>query len=237
MKCREAVATTKAELGLQKSGSSVPLFAKVVSFRYYYGCMMGHCQTPDRIVDLLVHIGCAVCSEDAASGLTAAQWTCLRFLAHANHSTRTPSGFASFQATTRGTASQIITSLDRRGLLVRTRSERDRRSVVVDLSDRGRAILARDPLRDLIGALDGLGAAERAHFLKTLSRLASVLAMRRDRPVFGTCRDCSHFARFGGTAYCACMAQELAAEDIPKLCASHAPSFGSHSQGGQDDAD
>jgi DNA-binding MarR family transcriptional regulator len=190
--------------------------------------------TPDRIAELLVHVGRAAQSEDAHSDLTAAQWTCLRFFARANGSTRTPSAFASFQATTRGTASQIIKSLERRGLVARSRSERDKRSVCFDLTEQGRATLARDPLRDLVGLIDGLGEAESARFLATLSRLASALAVQREVPSFGTCRDCSHFGRSGGAAYCACMAAELAAEEMHKLCASHTPAQGVASQGGRD---
>ncbi len=189
-------------------------------------------QIPYRIAELLFHVGRAARSEDAGSELTAAQWTCLRFLARANGSTRTPSSFASFQVTTRGTASQIIKSLERMGLVIRTRSDHDRRSVSFDLTDQGQAMLAQDPLGDLIGVIDGLGAAERDRFLKTLSHLASTLAMQRDLPAFGTCQDCSHYAQSDDTAYCACMAAELAVEDIPKLCASFrpAPAAGKHKE-------
>lgn len=178
---------------------------------------------PDRIAELLVHLGRAAQSENSQSDLTAAQWTCLRFFARANGRSRTPSAFASFQATTRGTASQIIKSLERRDLIARTRSELDRRSVSFDLTDQGRAMLGQDPLRDLIGVIDGLSTAEQDHFLMSLSRLAYALAMRRDGPAFGTCHDCSHFGTSGDTAFCACMAAELAAEDKGKLCASYTP--------------
>jgi DNA-binding MarR family transcriptional regulator len=199
--------------------------------------MMHEPQTPDRIAELLVHVGRTARSEDAGSDLTAAQWTCLRFFARANGSTRTPSGFASFQATTRGTASQIIKTLERRGLIVRTPSERDRRSVCFDLTDEGTAMLARDPLRHLIGVIEALATTERDDFLATLSRLSSALALRRDMPAFGTCRDCSHFGTSGDTAYCACMAAELAAEDTTKLCASYSgPILTGRREGNRDDA-
>jgi DNA-binding MarR family transcriptional regulator len=194
----------------------------VVSHRYLFG-MTEAPRTPDRIAELLVHLGRAAQSEDGRSELTAAQWTCLRFFARANSSTRTPSAFASFQATTRGTASQIIKSLERRGLLTRSRSDRDRRSVCFDLSEKGRATLARDPLGELIAVIDGLDTQEREGFLATLSRLTSALAAQRRAPAFGTCRDCSHFGRSAGTAHCACMAAELAVDDIAKLCASYRP--------------
>jgi len=208
---------------------------KEVSLRYQNRMADGP-QTPDRIAELLVHVGRAARSEDAGSELTAAQWTCLRFLARANSNTRTPSSFASFQATTHGTASQIIKSLERMGLVMGTRSDRDRRSVLFDLTDKGQAMLANDPLRELIDVIDGLADSERDGFLTTLSRLAFQLAIRRDVPAFGTCQDCSHFERPGGRAYCACMAEELAAVDLPKLCASYTPTREPLSQGDQNDA-
>ena len=188
-------------------------------------------QTSDQIAELLVHVGRAARSEDADSALTAAQWTCLRFFARANGSTRTPSAFASFQATKRGTASQIIKSLERIGLVTGTRSDRDRRSMSFDLTDQGCAMLAQDPLRDLIEMIDALGAAEREPFLTTLSRLASTLSKQRGRPAFGTCQDCAYFTTSGDTAFCACMAEELAAVDTPKLCASYMPALGPQRKG------
>ena len=191
---------------------------------------------PDRIAEMLVHLGRAARSEDTRSGLTAAQWTCLRFFARANCSTRTPSAFASFQATTRGTASQIIRSLERRNFVTRTRSDRDRRSVCYDLTEAGHAMLVEDPLRDLIAVIGALAPAERERFLATLSGLGSALAMRRDAPAFGTCRDCSHFATSGDGAYCACMAAELAAEDTGKLCASCTPKIAVPNEGDPDGA-
>ena len=198
------------------------MIVKVFSIRYQISMEDGS-RISDRIAELLVHLGRATRGETAGSDLTAAQWTCLRFFARANGSTRTPSCFASFQATTRGTASQIVKSLEHAGLVARTRSDRDRRSVSFDLTDAGRAILEDDPLGDLTTLLDSLGGAERDQFLDTLSQLATALAMRRDVPAFGTCRDCSHFSTSGDTAYCSCMAAELATEEMTKLCGSYAP--------------
>jgi DNA-binding MarR family transcriptional regulator len=196
--------------------------------------MIHELNTPDRIADLLVHVSRAAQSEDARSGLTAAQWTCLRFFARANGTTRTPSAFASFQATTRGTASQIIKSLERRGLVVRTRSDRDRRSVSFDLTGEGRRMMAQDPLHDLVRLIDGLGETEGGRFLTTLSRLSSALAERRAVPAFGTCSDCNHFGTSGSAAHCACMAADLAADEIHKLCVSYTPAQGATSQGARD---
>ncbi|WP_101066192.1 MarR family winged helix-turn-helix transcriptional regulator [Roseovarius salinarum] len=172
----------------------------------------------DRIAEMLVHLGRTACSEDGQSGLTAAQWTCLRFFSHANRTTCTPSAFASFHATTRGTASQIVKTLERRGLVCRERSPVDGRSVCFALTEAGWAALSHDPLGDLIASLDGLGPAEREAFLQMLSRVASTLAARRGGRTFGTCSDCTHFSTSEGSGYCACMAAHLGTGEIDKLC-------------------
>lgn len=200
----------------------LPWVVKVVSLRYYID-MFDEYKTPDRIAELLVHMGRAARSEDGRSALTAAQWTCLRFFARANSPSRTPSAFARFQGTTRGTASQIVKSLEDRGLILRARSERDRRSTRFDVTETGRAMLDNDPLRGLTGVIGTIDGRECDRFLETLVRLASGLASLRGVSAFGTCRDCSHFVADSAGGYCACMAAELAAGDIDRLCASFAP--------------
>lgn len=193
---------------------------KVVSLRYQVD-MSDKLDTINRIAELLVHLGRASRTEDAQAGLTAVQWTCLRFFARANASTRTPSAFASFQATTRGTASQIIKVLEGRGLIARRRSPTDGRSVRFDLTEAGRSLLAKDPLGDLNSLLGEIGSAERAAFLATLSRLSTSLADLKKAPAFGTCRDCSYFTASDDSGFCACLAADLGADEIDMLCGSY----------------
>jgi len=179
----------------------------------------------DEIAELLVHIGRSSRGEDMQSPLTAAQWTCLRFFARANRVSRTPSAFASFQATTRGTASQTIKALEKRGFLARYRSEQDGRSVRLEITERGLDTLQTDPLAEVITAINLLDPKERGAFLATLSHLSESLAGLRGAQAFGTCEACTYYARSDGGGYCACIAAELAPEDFGKLCVN----FGSGS--------
>jgi DNA-binding MarR family transcriptional regulator len=173
---------------------------------------------PDETAELLIHLARAARAEDGAAVLTPAQWTALRYLARANDASRTPSGFASFHATTRGTATQTLKTLETRGLIARAMARRDGRSVCYDLTDDGKAMLARDPLRDLSGAIAALPAPLRAALAQALPLLVSDLAARRAAPQFGTCRDCRHFEDTPASAYCACMAEGLAAAALDRLC-------------------
>ena len=194
--------------------------------------------TPDRLAELLVHIArSARCEPGAAGGgerdnggddgagapLTPAQWSALRFFARANQGSRTPSAFASFQATTRGTASQTIKTLEARGLLSRRRAEDDGRSVRFDLTAAGRARLAGDPLRHLGAALAGLDERARFALARILPEIADRLAAGRGGGAIGTCETCDHYAAGGQGGYCACMAAGLAPGEIGQLCARYAP--------------
>jgi DNA-binding MarR family transcriptional regulator len=176
----------------------------------------------EEIAELLVYLGRAARGTDAGSDLTAAQWTAMRFFARANRLSRTPSAFASFHATTRGTASQIIKSLMQRGYLVRHEAVDDRRSVRLDLTSSGQAVMWHDPLREMTEAIDRLDGSLRTALRQALPALAGELAKIRGTVVFGTCGDCRHFSGGGTTSYCACVAAEVAPSDLGRLCINFA---------------
>ena len=180
----------------------------------------------EEIAELLVYLGRAARGTDAGSDLTAAQWTAMRFFARANRLSRTPSAFASFHATTRGTASQIIKSLMLKGHLVRHEAVGDRRSIRLDLTSGGQATMRHDPLRELTEALDRLEGRLRTALRQALPALAGELARIRGTVVFGTCGDCQHFSGGGTTSYCACIAAEVAPTDLGRLCINFAANQG-----------
>src|SRR5256714_13007018 len=73
--------------------------------------------------ELLLLVGRLVQAGGYDGELSPAQWMALRFFARANSFSRTPSAFAEFQATTRGTASQAIKALEAGGDLVPQRTQ------------------------------------------------------------------------------------------------------------------
>ena len=182
--------------------------------------------TTEEIAELVVYLGRAARGTDAGLDLTAAQWTAMRFFARANQLSRTPSAFASFNATTRGTASQIIKSLMQKGYLVRHQAVGDRRSVRLDLTHSGRAIMHFDPLNNLMEAINQLEGKLRTALRQALPTLAGELAKVRGTVAFGTCGDCQHFSCCDAVSYCACVEAELAPADLGCLCVNFAASEG-----------
>ena len=108
--------------------------------------------------ELLLLVGRLVQADGYEGKLSPAQWMALRFFARANSFSRTPSAFAEFQATTRGTASQAIKALEAGGYLARRPSQADGRSVTLRLTDKGHKAVARDPFEALVRAVGSLNS-------------------------------------------------------------------------------
>src|SRR5262245_43705339 len=126
--------------------------------------------------ELLLLVGRLVQAEAYDGKLSPAQWMALRYFARANTFSRTPSAFAEFQATTRGTASQAIKALEAGGYSVRQRSKADGRSVSLRLTSKGKKALARDPFEVLVRAVDLLDAKERTAMHHALHQVLTTLA-------------------------------------------------------------
>ncbi|MEC5325561.1 MarR family winged helix-turn-helix transcriptional regulator [Aurantimonas sp. A3-2-R12] len=180
------------------------------------------------IAELVVHLGRIASGDGLVEGLTPGQWAVLRYFARANRFSRTPSAFAAFHGTTRGTASQAIKSLVAQGYLLQTRSDTDGRSVRLDLADKARAMLAKDPLEALARAADALPPGVRGQFSNGIQRMLGHLASETGKPPFGTCENCAHFEGDGccqeGLAPYACgfLKEPLIEEELDELCINFA---------------
>ena len=149
--------------------------------------------------ELLLQVGRLVQAEGYDGELSPAQWMALRFFARANSFSRTPSAFAEFQATTRGTATQAIKALEAGGYLVRQPFKTDGRSVSLRLTSKGKKALARDPFEVLVRAVDSLDATERTAIRRALHQVLSILARSGARRQIGVCQDCTYL---GGEMCC-----------------------------------
>lgn len=176
------------------------------------------------IADMLLHLGRIASGDGLSGGLTPVQWAGLRYFARANRFSRTPSAFAAFHGTTRGTVSQTIKGLVAEGYLKQSRSETDRRSVTLDLTKKARVLLNDDPIEALIQAADALPPGVRGSFSVVLQRLLGSVALQTGKTLFGTCETCVHFkgdgcCQQGMTAYeCGFVKEALTVDELGQLC-------------------
>ena len=160
--------------------------------RYYLDFIKELNMDSRSIAELVLHLGRIASAEALVEGLTAVQWAGLRYFGRANRFSRTPSAFAAFHGTTRGTASQTIKNLEAQGYLARMRSETDRRSVQLVLTEKARAVLENDLFETLVRAADALPLGLRSQFSSALQRMLVQVASERGIPTFGNCVSCTH---------------------------------------------
>jgi DNA-binding MarR family transcriptional regulator len=120
----------------------------------------------------------------AEHGVTAAQWGVL--IALHQGASNTVRGLAAFLAVDGGAVTRLIDRLEGKGLVARQVDRADRRSVLLSLSEAGRALIG--PLVQAVDEHDAeilrdLSSTERRQFLGALSRLLSAQGIEpRGRP-------------------------------------------------------
>lgn len=148
----------------------------------------------------------------------------LLYLRDANGYSNTPQALAEYLGSTKGTVSQSLLWLYRRGLVERRPDDRDGRVVRLGLSSRAQALLSEGSGEGAwIQAAGCLDDWEAQGMLELLTRLLRAIQAQRGGRSFGVCRTCLHF-RFeeAGHFRCGLTGDELSAEDSLKICREHA---------------
>lgn len=108
--------------------------------------------------------------------LAPVQWSALRYLAKAGPSARTVSGLTAYSGVNQSSATRTVQLLLKKGL-VDVRKER--RFKLISLTDKGRELLARDPLEQLATAVQVLTPGDKA---AVQSAIAALLLQLHPKP-------------------------------------------------------
>ena len=157
-----------------------------------------------------------------AGGLKPTQWEALRYLARANRFSRSPGALTAYLGMTKGTVSQTLQALGRKGLIEKTTVGSDRRSVNLSLTKAGLALLAHDPMHGLETVIGSLPAETDRTLGIALEGILKAMLLRRGGRPFSACKRCVHFRRRhdrGAPHYCDLLDEPLSVDDIEKICA------------------
>ena len=164
-------------------------------------------------------------SGEQSAGLNPAQWEALRYLARANHFSRTPAALADYLASTRGTVSQTLIALEEKGYIERARSSQDRRAVDLQLTEKGWEFVRQDPLCCIEEAATGLADGCRKQVADGLELVVAALQRANGHARFGPCHGCEHLRHDPGptsSCRCALTGDALAPADLGKICVDYA---------------
>lgn len=182
---------------------------KMVSARYY------RCMESSRALHLLERISSLLRSElrkSSAAGLEPVHFAALGYLARANRFSANPLAVAEYLGLTKGNVSQRLMVLERKGLLRKTAGKEDRRTVRLQLTPRGRAVLGR------VAPPPADAALERA-----LDRLLRRILAANGGRTFGQCHTCRFHQTRNGAPYCGLLQLPLTRAEADQICREHEP--------------
>ena len=115
-----------------------------------------------------------------AAGLTSAQFRVLQIVAE--NGSVTPTAVATRMGITQATVTSLITKLEAHGMIVRHRSESDRRQINIEVTGKGRYTVehAPDALQQrFVREFNDLADWEQAQLIASLEKVASMLGAER----------------------------------------------------------
>jgi len=162
--------------------------------------------------------------RDAAArhGLQPVHVEILHYLMRCNRYSDTPGALVRYLGSTKGTVSQSLILLERKGLVRRLPDASDRRRVRLRLTARGRRLLAQLwPPRAWVEAAGTLPGQRRRVLAEEVRGLLRALQRASGGRSFGVCRTCRHHERTAEGARCALTGERLSAADAGRICADH----------------
>jgi DNA-binding MarR family transcriptional regulator len=165
-------------------------------------------------------------SGEHEGGLNPAQWEALRYLSRANRFSNSPIALARFLGSTKGTISQTIKALERKGFIIKSPRQDEGRSICLSLTPKGFDALKNDPLAEFSISLEELSGKSRRRLAKGLADLLETDLKRREQPSFGICSSCRHFREKGqdnnaGPHSCTLFDVGLSQADSQLICVEH----------------
>jgi MarR family transcriptional regulator, negative regulator of the multidrug operon emrRAB len=149
----------------------------------------------------------AVRDDAARHGLLPVHLQVLEYLAHANRYSDIPIAVAEYLGVTRGTVSQTLLVLERKGLVTKYADDGDARRVRLKLTKSGQQILS-DSWAHRLG--DDLGGE--------LATLLAALQRHTGHVAFGVCRNCTYFRSTKSGSTCGLTEEPLSISDAGKIC-------------------
>ena len=156
-------------------------------------------------------------------GLSLAQLNALIYLAECNRFSDTPAAVAEYLETSRGTTSQTLLALERKGLITRTADRRDGRVSHATPTAQGADIVVRAQRDDVTRAIADAELTTAPDLDVTLQQLLRTAQRAAGSRTFGRCATCTYLEGPAGDRVCGLTHEPLADTDTVLICIEHSP--------------
>ncbi len=148
------------------------------------------------------------------------QLSALDFLSRANRYSNTPQGVTEYFGLTKGTVSQTLMALERKGFLQKIPDKKDGRIVHLNITKMGQKLLGETlPAQTMQRVWEDVPEAEQNKLTEGLQQLLQRMQQLNGMKPFGQCRTC-HYNRkkSEGKFFCELTQENLSPADVQLIC-------------------
>ena len=181
-------------------------------------------KNPLVLLELVERLGNLMRTELRKSGadesLQPVHLQALIYVGNANRYSNTPQALADYLGLTKGTVSQTLLLLDRRGLIERFEDDIDRRVVRLRLSSAGERLLSEtQPALAWQNATRNISPNRIRNAVSALREALMTLQDDNEGSPFGVCHNCTHCQRLSQRASrCGLMGERLSGPETRRIC-------------------
>jgi MarR family transcriptional regulator, negative regulator of the multidrug operon emrRAB len=178
------------------------------------------------VFDVIERMSALIRSEERKKctefGLQSVHLQVLDYLSRCNKYSDTPAALTNYLGMTRGTVSQTLLLLEKKGYLKKTMDTTDRRVIHLSLLPEGEEILAKArPVELFDQATQLLQRDELPRHDETLATVLTALQKSNKSHSFGLCKTCQFFTLTSEGFLCGLTKEPLTEEDSGKICQEH----------------
>ena len=158
-------------------------------------------------------------------GLQPVHFQVLNYLSRCNKYSDTPAAVANYLGMTRGTVSQSLIILEKKGYIAKTQDSADKRVVHLRLLSEGTAILKQArPFGLFISATAILKISDAPPSdANVFQQALTALQKANQSQSFGVCKTCRNFSEKDGEFFCLLTQEKLSDSDSEQICQEHIP--------------
>lgn len=178
------------------------------------------------VFDIIERMAALIRSEERKKctefGLQVVHLQVLDYLSRCNKYSDTPAALSNYLGMTRGTVSQTLLLLEKKGYVNKTTDTADRRVIHLSLLPEGRAMLEQARPCELFSQASELldrGAAR--DYDETMVTVLTALQKSNKSHTFGLCKTCQYFTLMPEGYLCGLTKENLTEEDSGKICQEH----------------